>query len=411
MIQTLISHASNFVFRAAFTIDNWIGLPEKATESLLFRTTWRKHLPTKVETAPALWIHGASVGELEDVAAFFLDSQILEKSGYHPSQVIITSSSVSTMSRLNQWRALNLFRYVGPLPPENSQEADAFFSLLNPELLLLSHNDIWPNLYGRVLKKLRRGVIWFPEASPTQKFLVETFLMPHIRLTAVRQEKFEGYFVGNTRIDRICNRIQLAKSKPHVLSSHLQESKLPKNNYALNLIVGSGHVQDVQILSQAIDMLSKDDQDKINVVIIPHEAKNTHVVGHMKAIMPSATILTIEGVLLEAYKDFDLALIGGGFRSGLHSILEPALWQLPIICGPLTSKQSFTDQLTLHQQLKIVSRPDQLKSILWNCLHQSDELNSWKALAANSAHGLKKHCGASDRLAQAIASLGKETST
>ena len=42
------------------------------------------------------------------------------------------------------------------------------------------------------------------------------------------------------------------------------------------------------------------------------------------------------GLLSKAYNYADLAYIGGGFGAGIHNILEPAVWGIPVLTGPKT---------------------------------------------------------------------------
>ena len=49
-----------------------------------------------------------------------------------------------------------------------------------------------------------------------------------------------------------------------------------------------------------------------------------------------ARVLIIDniGMLSSAYKYAHIAAIGGGFGKGIHNILEPACWKIPVIFGP-----------------------------------------------------------------------------
>ena len=44
------------------------------------------------------------------------------------------------------------------------------------------------------------------------------------------------------------------------------------------------------------------------------------------------------GLLARLYRYGDIAYVGGGFGDGIHSLLEPAAWGCPVICGPLHTK-------------------------------------------------------------------------
>jgi 3-deoxy-D-manno-octulosonic-acid transferase len=49
-----------------------------------------------------------------------------------------------------------------------------------------------------------------------------------------------------------------------------------------------------------------------------------------------ARVLIIDniGMLSSAYKYASVAAIGGGFGKGIHNILEPACWGIPVLFGP-----------------------------------------------------------------------------
>ena len=53
-----------------------------------------------------------------------------------------------------------------------------------------------------------------------------------------------------------------------------------------------------------------------------------------------ARVLIIDniGMLSSAYKYAYIAAIGGGFGKGIHNILEPACWKIPVIFGPKYEK-------------------------------------------------------------------------
>ena len=55
------------------------------------------------------------------------------------------------------------------------------------------------------------------------------------------------------------------------------------------------------------------------------------------ADLASARVLVLDtvGILTKVYSYADLTLIGGGFtRSGIHNVLEPAVFGRPVLCGP-----------------------------------------------------------------------------
>jgi 3-deoxy-D-manno-octulosonic-acid transferase len=91
--------------------------------------------------------------------------------------------------------------------------------------------------------------------------------------------------------------------------------------------------------------------DNVNRIIslldLPHE-KYT-LAAKNEQISKETTILILDciGVLADAYQFGTIAYIGGAFRTGLHNILEPATFGLPVIFGPNYAKfpeaQQFID--------------------------------------------------------------------
>ena len=49
-------------------------------------------------------------------------------------------------------------------------------------------------------------------------------------------------------------------------------------------------------------------------------------------------IIDTIGILTKIYSYADIAYVGGGFETGLHNILEPATFGVPIIIGPKYDK-------------------------------------------------------------------------
>jgi len=54
------------------------------------------------------------------------------------------------------------------------------------------------------------------------------------------------------------------------------------------------------------------------------------------------------GMLSSAYKYAYIAAIGGGFGKGIHNILEPACWGIPVMFGP--NHKNFREAVDLINQ-------------------------------------------------------------
>lgn len=405
---------SEALFRGLRVVDSWIGLPLKAEESLHFRLGWRRSLPVRVSDATALWIHGASVGELEDLAAFFSDAELLAQAGYSPERLVLTASSISSASKLQSWGQELGLRYAGPLPPESSPELEDFFHRLRPDLLVLSHSDIWPRALEEARTALPRGALWLPQRTPEPTALQRACLGGLVRRVGLREPsaaardvlEVPADFVGNPRIDRIVRRIEAARRRPeHVLEKH---GAAPQRG-RVSLILGSAWTEDAEMLAQALDILGAEKRRALQLVVFPHEVRNSPVVGGLQRILPEARVLPLEGILLESFRDFTAAFIGGGFRTGLHSVLEPALWERPTLCGPDLRKQPQASSLRDGGLLRTIHRPEELAAQLDLILGGTPETASnrelWQRASAETAARLWNQKGAAERLALLIRSL------
>jgi 3-deoxy-D-manno-octulosonic-acid transferase len=87
------------------------------------------------------------------------------------------------------------------------------------------------------------------------------------------------------------------------------------------------------------------------LVLVPHEPTERHLLGtertaarlglpaplRMSGARDPVPLLLVDrvGALAELYGAGTMAYVGGGFgRAGLHSVLEPAAWGLPVSFGP-----------------------------------------------------------------------------
>ena len=409
-----IAKASQLAFKGLHATEAVFGLPKSVSDPLHYREDWESFL-TSPSPEPTLWIHGASVGELEDLANFFLDATTLAEAGYSIERLVVTASSPSAKPFLAKLRERFPIAYAGPIPSENTEKIKRFLEKLQPELLILSHSDLWPNLMHLAqTQSLQKGIIWMPAKASSGQGLFESIISPNkLRAVGARSEgdletlktRLEGFsktefaWIGNPRLDRIASRILEQEQQDHHV---LEESRARPDNKKLSLLIGSAWPEDASVLADALKGLSAAEQARIQIVAIPHVTDDMHVVASIQHLLPMARILRIQGVLLEAYQDFSLAFVGGGFRTGLHSVLEPALWGLPIFCGPQLRKQPEASDLESRGVLYPVISPAELEKLLKDFLANPAHFEMAQALARDVAVQMKASTGASKRLSRLV---------
>lgn len=381
----------------------YIGASHKVTMTLDYRRRWQNFLNPDRSKKPGLWIHGASVGELEDLAAFYCNSSLMKEAGYDFSELILTSSSPSAEEFLVKIKNKINPRYAGPLPPDVTPRVKEFFNTLNPELLILSQSDLWPVLMSLARKKLSRGAIWLPHKNDSASWGKKVFLKDLVKKVALRREDSHNplpntpsEFIGSPRIDRILERIEEAKNKAHPLGSEFDSP-----SQQLRIIIGSAWKEDALCLRDAIQHLSNDEKKKLEIRIIPHEVKNSTEATAISSLFPKG-LVSKEGILLEAYRNFDIALVGGGFRTGLHNVIEPLVWGIPVVCGKDLSKQPEAKYFANFGALQPIKEPKELTKVIKGFLEKKSIKNVLTQKALEASELLKVQAGASIRLSKLI---------
>jgi 3-deoxy-D-manno-octulosonic-acid transferase len=114
----------------------------------------------------------------------------------------------------------------------------------------------------------------------------------------------------------------------------------------LCLVAGSTWPEDEAIL---IDYINHSPRN-LKYIVAPHTIKSDKILGLAGAFTKKTTlyskidaknlgdceVLIIDciGLLTKIYSYADIAYVGGGFATGLHNTLEPAVFGIPVIIGP-----------------------------------------------------------------------------
>jgi 3-deoxy-D-manno-octulosonic-acid transferase len=142
---------------------------------------------------------------------------------------------------------------------------------------------------------------------------------------------------GDTRFDRVSKILELDNIPDFI-------SEFKNNQYTI--VSGSTWKEDEELLVNYINN-SALENDKF--IIAPHNIKNDAILElqksiHKKTILYSARadqnlkeyqvfIIDTIGILTKIYAAADVAYVGGGLKTGLHNILEPATFGIPVVIG------------------------------------------------------------------------------
>jgi 3-deoxy-D-manno-octulosonic-acid transferase len=229
------------------------------------------------------------------------------------------------------------------------------------------------------------------------------FVIDEASKTLVQSIGIENTIVtGDTRYDRVSDTAQRNRTIAYVESF--------KSSHRL-FIAGSTWPEDEDVLIHYIH----NQTHGMKFIIAPHEIGETHLSSITEKLtvpfiryssiteatdLSTFTVLIIDnvGMLAALYTYGDVAYVGGAFKQGLHNILEPLSFGLPVLFGPSYKRFpeaclfvaqggafSIEDGRTLKQYV------DQL--LRGNTLYEVSTLN--RSLIA-------QHIGATDKIINSI---------
>ena len=325
----------------------------------------------------SIWFHVASLGEFEQI------KPIVEtlKSENDNLKILISFFSPSGFkSSLNY----NIVERVY-LPLDTKKNAKNFINKINPNVAVFVKNDIWTNYLIELKKKE------IPIYSISSKFYKSQFYFQSYGKWFLNKLKQIDYFfvqdksskellnlnhinnvsiTGDTRIDRVK---EISK----------QEKKFDSIEKFINndicFIAGSSWEADNDIFLKSIL-----ESVNLKTIIAPHNVIASDIENLEKKTQSlsvrysridqdldsSKKILIIDsiGSLKHLYKFADIAYIGGGMGdSGLHNILEAAVFAIPVIIGKNYKGFAEAEKLVKLGGVKSVNSKIEFDDIFNNC--------------------------------------------
>ncbi len=307
---------------------------------------------------PLIWLHAPSVGEGLQARPV---AQALRAA--HPDWQLAYTFFSPSAERFAQGMHADIADY---LPFDRAADADALLDALAPSVLVFAKLDVWPVLVERAVA---RGV---PVALISATLAASSGRLgwwsrqlvgdAYASLNAVgaididHGERLIGLGVkrqvlritGDTRFDQVAERADSVNRNSPLLAA-LASTRT-------TLVAGSTWPADEAVLCAAWSALSTSgDSPAPRLIIAPHEPTPAHcasieawartaglgvvrlsqVEGGRWAEDADVVLVDRVGVLGELYALADIAFVGGGFHSaGLHSVIEPAAFGVPVAFGP-----------------------------------------------------------------------------
>lgn len=293
-----------------------------------------------------IWFHAASLGEYEQGLPVI--EKIKEKFPNHKIILTFFSPSGYEVRRNNTVADVTVY-----LPLDTKSNAENFLKLAHPEMVFFIKYEFWPN-YLNELKKhhiptylicgiFRENQLFFKWYGGFYRKALDAFTYFFVQNESSKKLLFQlgktnVAVSGDSRFDRVATILE----KDNTLD-FISEFK----NNTLTVVVGSSWPKDENLL---IDYINST-KHHIKFIIAPHNIKSEQI-HQLKSKISKKTVLYSQkgsknladfdvfiidtvGILTKIYSYADIAYVGGGFGNpGVHNILEPATFGVPIIIGP-----------------------------------------------------------------------------
>ncbi len=353
-----------------------------------------------------IWIHAASLGEYEQGLPVIEQLKI-----HHPThKIIITFFSPSGYEVKKNSKIADVICY---LPMDTKRKVNSFLTAAHPDIAIFIKYEIWPN-YLNALKKadtptylisalFKDNQIYFKWYGGFMRNALNNF--SHF---FVQNEKSKsllnsvGYtnvtIAGDTRFDRVSEIVERDNELDFMI-------RFKNDKYCF--VAGSTWAEDEIII---IDYLNKNDQP-IKFVIAPHTIKDNHIKEIIAAIdkkviryteMENATLAEYDvividtiGILTKVYSYADIAYVGGGFATGLHNTLEPAVFGIPVIIGPQYDGFAEAEELVQLGGVISIKNDNEFQEHADKCF----EDNNYRSKTGRTNTGyIKEKAGATERI-------------
>lgn len=292
-----------------------------------------------------IWFHCASLGEYEQGVPIMEKTKEL----FPDHKLIVTFFSPSGFEVKKNTTLANIVLY---LPIDTVSNAKKFIELAHPSLAIFIKYEFWPNYLIQLKEK---NIHTFLVSGLFRK--EQIFFKPHGVFMRKVLNSFDHFFVqdgtskellnninikeatvsGDTRFDRVSN--QLLQDNTLAFISEFKQN-------SLCIVCGSTWPEDEAVL---IDYINKA-PDHVKFIIAPHEINTSKIESFRKNIQQKSSLFSTKkstnisqynvliidtvGLLTKIYSHADIAYIGGGMGdTGLHNILEPAIFRVPIVIG------------------------------------------------------------------------------
>ncbi|MAZ58501.1 MAG: hypothetical protein CMP56_03740 [Flavobacteriales bacterium] len=300
----------------------------------------------KLNKKKVIWIHCASLGEYEHIKPLISELQKINP---------VMNITFFSPAGYHHFHDVNLIKQKSYLPLDTRENMKSFIRVMNPMMVIIAKNDIWPNMVtylkesniplysigSKIHRKKTRN--WLIRKYYKKYFskISHIFCEDQFTYQFIKNEKISDCsIIGNTRINQILFDKKYQFNNKKILNFIDQTT---------TIIYGSVEDNDYEKIINFIH--SKKD---VKHIIVPHEI-NPSIINKIEGrilsnyvlysaieenVKTKKNILIVDkfGILKHLYKYSKIAYVGGGFNKGIHNTLEAVVHGNFVLFGPKYKK-------------------------------------------------------------------------
>ena len=299
--------------------------------------------------------------------------------------------------------------FVCYLPIDSKKNANRFLEILKPKVAIFVKYEFWLNflfqlherkiptfLISTVIKKHQSFFKWYGGNFRKALLTYEAIYTQDLEsIKLLNQLNYHNAkLAGDTRFDRV---LDVCKSPKKI--DFFEEFKKD----AFVVIGGSTWQKDEEYLVEAYLNL-KLKYPKLKLIIAPHEIDDSNIEKiknlliknnisfHLYSdneteVIHSVIVLNTIGILSSIYQYGNVAFIGGGFNNGIHNLLEPSVFGLPVLFGPNHHKFNEASELINLKAGFEISNSHDLINYLEKFINDKEYLNQTSQFSKNYVLG------------------------
>ena len=362
-------------------------------------------LSTLKNNQNVLWIHAASLGEFEQGRPI-IERLKKEQSNY---KIVLTFFSPSGYEIRKEYEYADVVCY---LPMDSSSNVRKFLEIVNPSMAIFIKYEFWPNYLLELQERnistilisgiFRKKQIFFKPLGgfmrKSLKAFNHLFVQDQISKDLLKNINIENVTIsGDTRFDRVYEILQQDNALDFI-------TEFKNNQYTV--VAGSTWKEDEELL---VNYINQSESEKF--IIAPHNI-NLDAIQKLKQSISKKTVLFSEkegknlsefnvfiidtiGILTKIYAAADVAYVGGGLtKNGVHNVLEPATFGVPIVIGSAYKKYKEVVDLVALKGCKVIANQEEFSTIFTKL---KSDTNYKTQLGEINKSFIKNNIGATDK--------------